>query len=223
MFEYIHKVNARSKSLRLSLNKNGEVVVTTPRFTPAFVIRRFVNSQQDWIEHHLKKIEETKKKLAISDDHILLFGKAYALQISLDPRNPIGVTREGDTLIVSPVSNSKASIQKTIDRFLKTIGSSFILKQTEELAKKMQTTYGHVSFKVQKTRWGSCSSLGNLNFNWRLVHAPPEVITYVIIHELSHRTHMNHSAAFWRLVAKYDPEYLKHRGWLKRHGMAVND
>ena len=85
----------------------------------------------------------------------------------------------------------------------------------------MDINFNSITLREQKTRWGSCSSKGNLNFNWRLVHYRPEIIDYVIIHELAHRTHMNHSAKFWQLVEKYDPEYRKHRGFLKRHGMAV--
>ncbi|MEO8581723.1 MAG: SprT family zinc-dependent metalloprotease [Patescibacteria group bacterium] len=223
MIEYTHKVHSRSKSIKLSINKNGEVIVTSPRFIPQFVIRKFVNAQQDWISHQLSKLNTVKKNLGVAENEVLLFGKAYALIIKLDPKKPIGITRDGDSLIINPVSDTKVSIQKNLDRFLKNLGSSFILKQTETLAERMSTTYGHVSFKTQKTRWGSCSSKGNLNFNWRLVHAPPEVITYVIIHELAHRTHMDHSARFWKLVSQYDGEYLKHRGWLKRQGMALND
>lgn len=223
MIEYTHKVNGRSRSMRISLDKNGGVVVTTPRFIPQFVIRKFVSEHAEWIEHHQNKIKAVKSKLAIHDNEVLLFGKVYKLVTKMDHKKKIGIVREGDELIINPVTETKASIQKTLDRFLKNLGSSFILKQTEIFAKKMNTTYGHVSFKTQKTRWGSCSSLGNLNFNWRLVHAPPEVITYVIIHELAHRTHMNHSSKFWDLVRKFDPEYLRHRGWLKRQGMALND
>ena len=74
-----------------------------------------------------------------------------------------------------------------------------------------------VFIKGQKTRWGSCSSAGNLNFNWRLAMAPTEVIEYVVIHELCHRIEMNHSKEFWRLVQEKCPEFKKHKNWLKRN------
>jgi len=86
----------------------------------------------------------------------------------------------------------------------------------------MNTTYQNVTLKEQKTRWGSCSSKGNLNFNWRLVHFEPPIIDYVIVHELAHRTHMNHSADFWSLVATFDPEYRIKKGWLKRNGLSLS-
>ena len=79
-----------------------------------------------------------------------------------------------------------------------------------------------VFIKGQKTRWGSCSSAGNLNFNWRLAMAPTEVIEYVIIHELCHRIEMNHSKEFWRLVQEKCPEFRRHKAWLKRNQFRLN-
>ena len=79
-----------------------------------------------------------------------------------------------------------------------------------------------VFIKGQKTRWGSCSSVGNLNFNWRLAMAPTEVIEYVVIHELCHRLEMNHSKEFWRLVQEKCPEFRKHKAWLKRNQFRLN-
>ena len=68
-----------------------------------------------------------------------------------------------------------------------------------------------ICIKKISSRWGSCSSVGNLNFNYKLVHYSPEVIDYVLIHELAHLVHLNHSDKFWALVAKYDGQYKKHR------------
>lgn len=74
-------------------------------------------------------------------------------------------------------------------------------------ARKMGVTYGRITIREQKTRWGSCTSEGNLNFNWRLIFAPEKVLDYVVVHELSHRKEMNHSPAFYAVVASVMPEY----------------
>lgn len=90
--------------------------------------------------------------------------------------------------------------------------------RVELLAKRMGISYGRISLRWQKTRWGSCSSKGNLNFNRLLVLTPPQVQDYVIIHELCHRKEMNHSPAFWALVMQAMPDYPRWKHWLKTEG-----
>lgn len=90
--------------------------------------------------------------------------------------------------------------------------------RVEYFAKVIGVTYGKITIRNQKTRWGSCSSKGNLNFNCLLMLAPPEVLDYVVIHELCHRKQMNHSKAFWLEVEKVLPDYKEARKWLKEEG-----
>ena len=79
-------------------------------------------------------------------------------------------------------------------------------------------SYSSITVRDQKTRWGSCSSRGTLSFNYRLIFAPPAALDYVVVHELCHLTHMNHSKEFWNLVGSVMPDYKTHRKWLKEHG-----
>lgn len=82
-------------------------------------------------------------------------------------------------------------------------------------AERMKVTYGKVTLREQKTRWGSCSSKGNLNFNWKLVLLPERLLDYVVVHELAHRIEMNHSPEFWKIVEKELPDYRERRKELK--------
>ncbi len=82
-------------------------------------------------------------------------------------------------------------------------------------------SFQRITIRDQKTRWGSCSARGTLSFNWRLMLAPPAVLDYVVVHELCHLTHMNHSPAFWALVESVCPDYRIHRKWLKEHGQEL--
>ena len=82
-------------------------------------------------------------------------------------------------------------------------------------AKIMGVTYGRITLREQKTRWGSCSSKGNLNFNWKLALMPDEILDYVVVHELAHRMVMNHSDKFWKIVENVLPDYRERRKWLK--------
>lgn len=93
-----------------------------------------------------------------------------------------------------------------------------IPERVEYFAKVIGVTYGKITVRNQKTRWGSCSSKGNLNFNCLLMLAPPEVLDYVVVHELCHRKQMNHSKTFWLEVEKVLPDYKEARKWLKEDG-----
>ena len=85
-------------------------------------------------------------------------------------------------------------------------------------AEKLGVSYGKITLRQQKTRWGSCAANGKLNFNWLLILAPPEVLDYVVVHELCHRREMNHSQAFWKEVEKILPDYRERQKWLKDNG-----
>lgn len=93
-----------------------------------------------------------------------------------------------------------------------------LAERTAWYARNMGVSYGKITVREQKTRWGSCSSRGNLNFNWKLVCMPPEILDYVVVHELAHRKEMNHSKAFYEIVASVLPDYRERERWLREHG-----
>ena len=93
----------------------------------------------------------------------------------------------------------------------------------DRMARQMGLTYGRITIRRQKSRWGSCSAKGNLNFNCLLMLTPPEVRMYVVVHELCHRMEMNHSARFWNLVEQVLPDYRRQVAWLKQHGRGLID
>lgn len=101
---------------------------------------------------------------------------------------------------------------------LQALAKQVIPEKVAYYARLMGVSYGRISIRKQKSRWGSCSREGNLNFNCLLIMAPPEVLDYVVVHELCHRIEMNHSAKFWAQVEQVIPEYRTYRKWLKEHG-----
>ncbi|NCO12261.1 MAG: hypothetical protein COZ34_00135 [Candidatus Pacebacteria bacterium CG_4_10_14_3_um_filter_34_15] len=226
-FEYLHKTNKRSKSLKLSIDQGGKVVVTSPKYTPKFVVTQFVKNNEEWIVKAIEKANQTKK--FDSTTHLFIFGKKYQKEVIFSETKKFGIYVMGDKLIFNPLTPPNKSniinekkFQTKIDNFLKNTASHYIVKRTHELGEKMKLNFKNITLRKQKTRWGSCSNQKNLNFNWRLVHFDTIIIDYVIIHELSHLVHMDHSKNFWELVRKYDPEYLNHRGWLKRNGLNLD-
>lgn len=111
---------------------------------------------------------------------------------------------------------SPGELQALADRALEVIPP-----RVKYYAEKIGVTYGRITIRNQRSRWGSCSSKGNLNFNCLLMLAPPEVLDSVIVHELCHRKQMNHSAQFYAEVERVFPEYRKWHGWLKQHGESL--
>lgn len=95
---------------------------------------------------------------------------------------------------------------------------SVIPPRVEQYAQRLGVSYGRITIRSQRTRWGSCSSKGNLNFNCLLTQVPEQVMDYVIVHELCHRIEMNHSDRFWKLVEQIMPDYKTYRKWLKDNG-----
>ena len=106
----------------------------------------------------------------------------------------------------------------SIEVFLKKILLSEIKTIVENFAKKYNLTYSNIRIMENVTRWGSCSSKGNLAFNWQIVFAPAEVLKYLVAHEMAHLKEMNHSKNFWQLVEDIYPEYPPAKLWLKRNG-----
>lgn len=93
--------------------------------------------------------------------------------------------------------------------------------RAEHFAPLLGVTFGRISVKDQRTVWGSCTRAGNLNFNWRLTMAPPEVLDYLVVHELAHRAQMNHSRRFWEVVERVCPDHREHRRWLRKNGKSL--
>jgi len=100
----------------------------------------------------------------------------------------------------------------------KKLAKAVLAEKCRIFAERMGVSYGTITVREQKTRWGSCSARGNLNFNWKLVLMPEEIQDYLVVHELAHRIEMNHSPAFWAVVERELPDYRTRREWLKKNG-----
>lgn len=219
MIEYKHVTSSRSLRLTVKVNRTGEVIVTSPPWVPSFVVKRFVEQHADWITTQL----ETRVKRAPNPSVVLLFGKEYVKKAQYAATAPLGVFIQGTSLICNTPEAAHTptwhtSYDAKLLTFLKKTARVYLTHRVKQYAEMMGVSYGTVTLREQDTRWGSCSSQGNLNFNWRLVHAAPDHIDYVVIHELAHRVHMDHSARFWSLVEQYCPDYRIHRLWFKRFG-----
>ena len=219
--DYHTRTNPNTRRLTLRLDKTGMPVVTTPRFIPQWIISRFVNSHSDWITTHQQQLRQNRQRF-LSDSSVTIFGKDYQLNIkSALGASKVTIQERTVRIDIHQARTNETSAKILLEKFLKNTASHYLVPRIHGLAKLMKVDFKKITLRAQTTRWGSCSSAGGLNFNWKLVHFPPEIIDYVIVHELAHRKHLDHSAKFWQYVKRYDPEYLLHRGWLKRQGIGV--
>lgn len=126
---------------------------------------------------------------------------------------------EGKELLcmVSGIENDPAAYRTAAVGWLREYARAKLEKKVKLFGSQMRVSVNRIAIKEQKTCWGSCSSKGNLNFNWKLILMPERIMDYVVVHELAHRKQMNHSAAFWREVEIVLPDYRERKQWLREH------
>ena len=124
----------------------------------------------------------------------------------------------GKKQIAEKLAQNKKSYDDITVQYYKKRARKIMIEKVSELEKQMGVKVNQVSIRQQKTRWGSCSSKGNVSFNWKLILMPPNILEYVIVHELAHLKEMNHSSNFWKEVENILPDYRESRKWLKENG-----
>ena len=226
MYSYKLKRFANCRTIRLRIS-GGQIVVSAPCFIPKFAIDNFVNSQADWLAAHLHSASKKIPNLQAWQ----VFGKSYQLCFAYFPDLASGWQLVGKQLIynssqyaLKPKKSQflTASEKQAWQRFAKKTLAAYINRRLVTLHQQMgiKKPLKRISLKNQRSCWGSCSSLGNLNFNLNLIHFDPQVIDYVLIHELAHLVYLNHSAKFWALVGKHDGNYQLHRQLLNKFSCA---
>ena len=201
---------ARKLTLRID-TKDRIPALTIPKYCTNKKALSFVKSNQSWIVESLSKLPILR---SFEDgETISLFGKEY--QICHQPNARKGEYTKSGILYVS---GDKEFLHRRVKDFIKKKASDEFYKRSLRLADKIDCHVCDVCIKDTKSRWGSCSSNCNINYNWRIALAPSFVINYLIAHEVSHLLHQDHSSNFWNIVQELCPRYKEGREWLKEHG-----
>ncbi len=187
------------KYARLEVRPDGTVVITAP---DGFDVDNLIEKHRGWLEGKLAEIGELRE---IAESGFPINGEFYQVIHGRKPK----VHERFKTVVLSPNPNDVVDCLKKILR-------RELLPLVDSYARRMGVEPGKVYIRHQKSRWGSCSPKGNLNFNVRLIALPRELREYVVIHELAHLKHMNHSKAFWELVGEFYPDYKNARKELKK-------
>ncbi len=214
----------------MSLDK---IEVVAPILVSNRKIHAFIESKQDWVVSATDKIEIKKqavKKLvpeSLTDGvNIPFHGKQTKLWVnrSLSDKVVVELNKFGFNVYLSDgiIETEKSKlIRDGLIEWLKIRMLNDVEAVVEFHAKKYDLYPRHIRIKTQKSRWGSCGIHNDINLNWLLILAPPEVMEYVVVHELCHIKERNHSAKFWQLVEAHLPNYQKHRKWLKKNGSSL--
>lgn len=203
---------AFSRSLRLSVNRHGQITVSAPLLYPLSLIYDFVGQHSDWIKQHTPKSPFT-----FTDNMTFtLLGQPVHICHLTDARTP--TTLSGDTLFVS---GRPEFINRRVSSFVKKQTLIYIQTKAQDMADKIGVSIHQIHLKDTTSRWGSCSSQHNLNFCWRLGLAPLFVLDYIIAHEVAHLQELNHSPAFWQIVARLTSDRSRAEIWLRRNGKSL--
>jgi predicted metal-dependent hydrolase len=209
------RVSARARSYRLTLPPGRAPVLTVPKSGRWAEAEAFLRRHSGWLE---ARLEAARPTVSFSPGAVIpLRGVPHRIVATGVARGTVRSAIDGEerVLLVPGLPGHEA---RRVAEWLRREAARDVAERAAIHARTLGVTVAGVSVRTQRSRWGSCSSKGRLNFNWRLVMAPPHVLDYVAAHEVAHRVEMNHSPAFWRTVARAMPAMAEGRTWLKRHG-----
>jgi len=206
-----------------------ELQVRVPQHLGDERVAAILQQKRPWIRSkvaELRRVPSYRPRELVSGESFPYLGRNYRLKLQEGPR--VGVCLSGGYLraTVRPTDQGaqrEARIQQYLQSWYRARALERLQEKAERYARQIGVSPTAVSVRNFKARWGSCDSTGRLLFNWHIIKAPHSVIDYVVIHELCHLIHPNHSKDFWRLVTRHDPQCDQHRAWLRLRGSLLLD
>ena len=215
-------IKSKRKSLSIAIQPDGNLIVKAPLFMLDGEILKWVKSKTSWIIRQRARVLEQQEvntpKQYVTGEKFLYLGQEYELEVRISQGRAKMVGLVEDKIVLFSKTDNEAEVQKILTDWYVKQAKIWIAKRVHFFANQMGESFHSITIKNQKKRWGSCSSARNLNFNWRLIMAPEEVIDYVVVHELCHLRQMNHSKAFWNEVENVLPDYKVRKKWLDENG-----
>jgi predicted metal-dependent hydrolase len=209
-------VRSKRRTIALIIERDGSFTVRAPMRAPRAAIETFIQQKADWItrtREKMKIIQPTVERRYTDGEKFLFLGSSFDLKLVEFQKHLLHFD-SGFFLR----RTAQAQGQQVFTRWYKKQAYEVISERVKYFSAKYNFTPKQIKISSAKTRWGSCSPNGTLNFTWRLVMAPLDVIDYVVVHELAHLRVKNHSSKFWNLVESIYPEYKKQRKWLRENG-----
>lgn len=213
------------RSMRLRVLTGGILRISCGLRTPQTVISRFVQESASFIEKQLQHLNSLQEKFPpkqyLPGETFPFLGVDKQLRIEAASGRPKAAI-ERDALVIRGGQTTPKDRRDLIQKFYRSCGKTYLTSRVGFFSDQMGLKPNKLSFRSQSSRWGSCSSTGNISLNWRLMAAPAAVLDYVVIHELAHLRHYNHSPAFWALVAEFSPHFKPLKQWLSQNQWALD-
>ena len=206
-------IRSKRKTLSISINENAELIVRAPNRISDQKIQDFINEKENWITKNQSVIKARAEDTAKDKNMLLYLGTLFPLKTDNDAKK---ISFNGEEFLAGLQNKEKTN--KSLKTWYKNKFKEVAVPRLFYFAEKHNLEVNQVRIKEQKTLWGSCSSRNNINLNFLLIMAPLKVIDYVIIHELVHTIHKNHSVNFWNAVEEIMPNYKEAKRWLKENG-----
>jgi predicted metal-dependent hydrolase len=213
---YILKFSQKAKHLRMQIKNRGELEVILPRGLQISDAEIFLRKKSEWVKKHINKRKQSGNKYYLLGEEIKVV-QYYELFIK---RHKISF--KNDNLSIISPAGSQDKLEMIFENWLRRLAKKSLIGRVQKISDRLNFALCKVSIRSQKTRWGSCSTNGNLSFNYNLLRFRKEVVDYVIIHELCHLKEMNHSEKFWKLVEGFCPDYKKLRKELKDYSISIS-
>jgi len=211
-------IRSKRRTFSLELNPKGLLTVRAPLRASVNEIKKIIIEKQEWIKRKKKEISQRvaqkKKRVYQTGEKFECLGKEYTLK--LKENHKFAFSTEGNILIMNSRYHNAA--KNMLIFWYKNQAYKYITKKAQYYSEILKLKYNRINITGAITRWGSCSNNKNLNFSWRLVLAPRQVVDYVIVHELVHLFELNHSRKFWNRVSQIMPNYKIYETWLKENG-----
>jgi predicted metal-dependent hydrolase len=205
------RVSARARRLRIVVAGPAAIEVVVPRRATGAAVERFLTASLPWLERALLA---ERPALALERRGSVCVGGAFVPVELRSGGSPRAELRGG----VLEVAGGEEAASGAIERWYRREARARLETAADREAARLGLAYTAIAVRDQRTRWGSCSPRGALSFSWRLLVAPPDVLRYVVVHELCHLRELNHSRAFWALVDAALPGWREQGAWLRAHG-----
>ena len=224
MIDYPIRRSDRARRARINVSADG-VEVVVPRRMALRQVVPFVEEKRPWIERTLRRIREAEEAAAVrlvDGGSVPYLGRILPLRVRVEPgRVRDFVSMRGEGLEVFVATPAPEAVRAALEKWYRRRARIEVAPRLDAACARVGTRYRRLSIRGQRTRWASCSSEGAMSFNWRLLLAPPEILDYVVEHEVAHLEVLDHSDRFWRLLESRVPAYREHERWLRRNGPAL--